>query len=540
MDDHTTDMYLSEGFERLTADAGDGPDWSELGAPAFGTSKTPGRRGGLLVGLAVGVVIVMTVGVVALSRTGGGTPVAASAIEYVKLAWSQEAELACVGMDTHDNGGFDDATIEMWGPNADGLVRIDATAPDGMVERILLEYSVEEGRSEPLGTSHEGVGRSDTVFHVSACVTSDADGTDSYSVAQSPMAHQGADLMAFVRVPSVDSVGSPFDAKQWLELGGASEDGEWLGTPVTIYTMSTTEDTELGGQTRRTSTTWFDPLRTRYERVFHDSRSETLGSVKWVVEVVERKTVAESSVSFSAEELFTNGEKPSTPTSTSTPDDSSTTTLPIDNPGLSLETSCGPVSLGSGQNPVLPTSVPDADVAQAIADAEVALGLEGAFFGAFEFFVAEQTPDSVILFATGTADGALAYAYATFTLRDGMWAPSGWGGCHIETTAEGWGTADWILDSAVELEPEPKQLAVLIQERACASGQAPIDREIVPVVVRSADRITVTVFVEPVQGYASCPSNPWHPITIDLDGPRDDLPIYNGRPTPNALVVPAR
>ncbi|KAA3637056.1 MAG: hypothetical protein DWP92_08590 [Armatimonadetes bacterium] len=535
MGDHAADRYLTEGFERLTADAGEGPEWSQVGSPAFGASRAPERRGGLLVGLAVGVVAVMTVGVVALSQTGGGTPVAEPTIEYVKLAWSQETELTCTGMNTQDNGGFDNATIEIWGPNTDGLVRIDATAPDGTVERIIFQYSIADGRQGQVWSIPGQLGAPDTVFHESACVTSDADGTGSYSIAQSPLAGQGADLTAFVRVPSTDSVGSPFDVEQWLEAGGTAEDGDWLGTPVTVYTMETTEDIETGGRTSGTSTTWFDTLRSRYERVFFDSRSETLGSVKWVVEVVERDTVAESSASFSTDGLFTEGEKPSTPTP-----DSSTTTLPIDGPDPSLQTSCGPVSLGAGQNPVLPTTVPDADVAQAIADAEVSLGLEGAFFGEFEFFVAEQTPDSVILFGTGTADGAPSYAYATFRLSDGTWAPSGWGGCHIETTAEGWGTADWILDPAVELDSESTQIAVLIQERECASGQAPIGREIVPVVVRSADRITITVFVERVQGDATCPSNPWHPITIDLDEAPSGLPLYNGRPIPNTLVLPGR
>ncbi|MCZ7532792.1 MAG: hypothetical protein M5U23_05220 [Acidimicrobiia bacterium] len=529
IDDHAADKYLSEGFERLTADAGQGPEWSQIGAPAFGESKIPERRGGLLVGLAVGVVAVMTVGVVALSQTGGGTPVAEPTIEYVKLAWSQETELACIGMDKQDNGGFDNATIEIWGPNADGLVRIDATAPNGAVERIMFEYSIADGRQGQIWSIPERLGAPYTVFHESACVISEAGASSSYLMAQSPLFGGGStDLMAFVRVPAIDGVGSPFDAEQWIEAGGTAEEGDWLGTPVTIYTMSTSKETDVGGRRSSTSTTWFDHAHQRYERVLYETQHETLGTGKWVEEVVGRRTVAESSVSFSTDGLFIDGV------------DEGDRTLPIDGAAPSLETSCGPVFLGAGQNPVLPTTVPDADVAQAIADAEVSLGLEGAFFGEFEFFVAEQTAGSVVLFGTGTTDGAPNYAYATLELRNGKWAPSSWGGCQIETTAEGWGTADWILDPAVELDSASSQLAVLIQERECASGQAPNGREIVPVVVRSADRITITVFVERVQGDANCPSNPWHPITINLDEDPSGLPLYNGRPIPNTLVSPGR
>ena len=134
MDDHFRD-----GFEQLLSDMDEAPSWKQVLTQSVALSPAPPQRRGLLVAAAAFVVTIIAVGAVILASGGASSPVAADTVDYVKLAWSQDVELRCVDMEIVDNGGFDRATIEIWGPNADGLIRVDATAPDGTVERIIVD-----------------------------------------------------------------------------------------------------------------------------------------------------------------------------------------------------------------------------------------------------------------------------------------------------------------------------------------------------------------------------------------------------------------
>ncbi len=89
-----------------------------------------------------------------------------------------------------------------------------------------------------------------------------------------------------------------------------------------------------------------------------------------------------------------------------------------------------------------------------------------------------------------------------------------------------------MLDPDVEPDPASTELQVLINERDCASGQPPIGRGVLPVVVSDENRIVITVLVAPVAGSATCPSNPWHPVTIDLDEALGDRQILDGSTLP--------
>lgn len=62
-------------------------------------------------------------------------------------------------------------------------------------------------------------------------------------------------------------------------------------------------------------------------------------------------------------------------------------------------------------------------------------------------------------------------------------------------------------------------LDVMANERACASGEAPIEREVISIVVETEDYIDITILVEESSGSQDCPSNPDFPLTIDLDEP---------------------
>jgi hypothetical protein len=203
-----------------------------------------------------------------------------------------------------------------------------------------------------------------------------------------------------------------------------------------------------------------------------------------------------------------------------------------------LQTSCGTVSLGEDTTPELPSKplTPDALAALATTDE---LGLEGEFFDQVEWFVADDSsPVDLVLFGIGVPDedGNPSYAAASFEKRDGVWSASGWGGCRIEVTAPGWGGANWVLDPDVPFDPDATEFGILVNERNCANGQPPDGREIRPVVVIEASRVVVHVLVEPVEGDAACPSNPWHPSMLTLAEPLQMRDLYDGREVPFVLV----
>jgi hypothetical protein len=172
------------------------------------------------------------------------------------------------------------------------------------------------------------------------------------------------------------------------------------------------------------------------------------------------------------------------------------------------------------------------------------LGGEGAFFEEFvdrnSWFVADQSSSTRLLFgepnepnegSSPNGDpllGDTLYAYASLELRDGRWAPSGWGDCRIELEADGWGNARFILDPTVRPDPQSTTLSVLATETACASGQAPRGRDVRAVVVGQTDEaVSIVILVEPPTGFQTCPSNPSFEFRVDLGSPLADRTILD-------------
>lgn len=187
---------------------------------------------------------------------------------------------------------------------------------------------------------------------------------------------------------------------------------------------------------------------------------------------------------------------------------------------------------------MLPSEPLDDEAREALASIGATAPGEAAFVDDYGWFVAERDGSSITLFGRSLrspAPGEPPYASATFTRSEEGFRPLGWGQCRIEVSAPGWGNAHWVLDA--QPPADSPRLAVLINETACASGQAPTDREIVPVIVSDVDRVTIIVLVEPVHGDATCPSNPWHPLTVALPEPPGDRALFDGSEVP-ALARP--
>ncbi len=131
---------FKEVFRRLTAETPDPPAFSDLetqrAKPAAPIRLKPWMA-------AVGAAVVVLVVVGAFGLLGGGGPDLAApdedTINYVKLEYTSTVNPVCEGGEIIDNGGFDQATIEVWGPNSDDLTLMVVTFPDGSTERTMVE-----------------------------------------------------------------------------------------------------------------------------------------------------------------------------------------------------------------------------------------------------------------------------------------------------------------------------------------------------------------------------------------------------------------
>jgi hypothetical protein len=162
------------------------------------------------------------------------------------------------------------------------------------------------------------------------------------------------------------------------------------------------------------------------------------------------------------------------------------------------------------------------------------LGGEAPFFEEFvepyTWFLTDHSASERVLFGEPSEPGAgdPPYAYAALELRDGHWAPTGWGQCRIELQADGWGNARFRLDPAVRPDPQSRTVSVLATEVACAGGQAPQGREVRAVVLdETEEAVSIVILVEPSTGGQNCPGNPSFEFQVDLGSPLGDRTILD-------------
>ena len=204
-----------------------------------------------------------------------------------------------------------------------------------------------------------------------------------------------------------------------------------------------------------------------------------------------------------------------------------------------LEATCDAVVFASVP-PVLDEFPPlDGDARSAI-DALVdgPTGVEaGGFDEDYRWSIASRTDEDLVLFGQGsTAEAGL--ADARFTREDGEWTPRGWGGCRVEIQADGFGPARLATESKQSLSKNSTELSLVINEKDCTSGQAPTDRDVVPVVTETDETVSIVVLVERVTGDAECPDNPWYPITVTLDEPLGPRELLDAHEFPSQPVGP--
>lgn len=155
---------------------------------------------------------------------------------------------------------------------------------------------------------------------------------------------------------------------------------------------------------------------------------------------------------------------------------------------------------------------------------------EAGFFDRYDWFVADQTPDSLTLFGQPASENGVdpPYASASFEWQDHRLVPVGWGQCRIELDAPGWGNARFVLDPAVQPDPNSRILSVLATEMARAGGRAPDGRNVRALVLAETDRtVSIGILVESAKGGQTCPSNPSFEYHVELTSPLGDRTVLD-------------
>lgn len=277
-----------DGFGHLLADMPEPPSWESVSARRI-SAPARARAWSPLKALAGGAAAVLLIGVVLVAIRGGTSPVAADVIDYVKIQWSDQNDLRCLGMDIREHAGADGAIIEIWGPTADNMVREDATTPDGATHTLIREVAPDRGFPVRAWASYQ-VGRDEeSPFRITDCVEQREDGTSSYAMGQDPLAPFGGTFDLFLTDPD-----GPDMAQLIESLSGRASvsPGVWLDRPTINYLV---EDTyiadDLGTQTNMREF-WFDDQSGRLVRLVYWSDIEVLGTGTRIYELLETSTVA--------------------------------------------------------------------------------------------------------------------------------------------------------------------------------------------------------------------------------------------------------
>ncbi len=214
-------------------------------------------------------------------------------------------------------------------------------------------------------------------------------------------------------------------------------------------------------------------------------------------------------------------ESPSTP---STSAGQSPISQPTTKPFPALTARCSSIQFDSN-TPDLSAFEPfNEDIGELMGDdpevrEEYELSLE--WWESLNWSVVERSDTSLLLFGQSreAPSEVPSFGRAEFAFTDGRWRPVGWGRCGIVIRPDGFGVAIFTLDPKNAPDPAESTLHILATERACASGQAPVDRQVLPVVVETEETVEITVLVEPVSGAVTCQGNPDFPLTVKLAQP---------------------
>lgn len=145
-------------------------------------------------------------------------------------------------------------------------------------------------------------------------------------------------------------------------------------------------------------------------------------------------------------------------------------------------------------------------------------------------------------FATIEASGFPGANVRVDRVEGDLWRATGFGGgCNNLSVAypDGLNQVEINLDPDNLPTPELTDIALLVTERACASGQPMGDRLLEPQIIEEADRV-VLVFAAAINpGGADCPGNPSTSVIVTLADPLGSRELVDGGVFPAAPIEPA-
>ncbi len=203
-----------------------------------------------------------------------------------------------------------------------------------------------------------------------------------------------------------------------------------------------------------------------------------------------------------------------------------------------LSLRCGPITLpAAGIDQLNPL---DATQTESLNRSTTTTG-EAAFYDMFDWRVLDQTTNRVTIVGsdrTGSNDAPVGYATFDTTDTSADWLPTGpSGACTPKLATDTGDPASVVLDPDHEPDPQSTTLHLLINENACASGQAPNDRDITAFETSDTTSVSLVVSVAPFTSAnedASCQGNPWYALAVELSEP------IGGRTILDAGSVPAQ
>ena len=125
-------------------------------------------------------------------------------------------------------------------------------------------------------------------------------------------------------------------------------------------------------------------------------------------------------------------------------------------------------------------------------------------------------PDGVTFVARG--DEATPWWAVTVGVLAGTLQATGEGQCWLAIAPpDGVTIAQWWLDpDGAVVTPETTKLAVLLRERACASGKPPDGRVMEPTIVTTTESVAIAIGVQKQLTGQDCPGNPAFALEIEL------------------------
>jgi len=145
--------------------------------------------------------------------------------------------------------------------------------------------------------------------------------------------------------------------------------------------------------------------------------------------------------------------------------------------------------------------------------------------------VVESTPDRATFLGSGGA--APFWWIATFQPQDGQWQFSEGGACQLAVDLpDDVSFASWRLDPATPPKADATTVHVLGTEEACANGKPPVGRVLAPVVLPTAEAVTIALLIRKIPGGADCPGNPEFPQEVTLPEPLGTRQLFDGSTVP--------